>query len=394
MGNKKEFSGELKFINLADVIQILGGNESTGILRLSNPYIPASGLIYFLNGDPVNATSGHQQGVDAIYAMFGWIDGKFDFHNEYVNDKNVINKSRMQILLNAMKMLDDGVIKKIGAKNHDTESTSQNDMPDKKEHIPVIRGPMVDYMHIIDEKRVNAEHNIVTEGDHGNWIWVILEGVMEIARQTPDGSMAIVRLGEGSFIGNFSSLVFSEILRSATVTAVENVHLGLLDTQHLAGEYSSLSLDFRRLLLSQSGRLTKITDRVVEAAKKQLLIYDCIMDKKLFMEKGTSSKDVYSITDGEICVVGQTAKGYIPQMTLKKEDVFGYIPFMNIGHEPCEASIFVSKNMEADRLDIDYLMNEYDGLSGTLKRLIENTSTCISVTTRLVNYYLVKNNAE
>jgi hypothetical protein len=53
MPEKTTLTGNLAFIALADVFQILGGNNSTGVLRIKSQYTPNPGLIYFVNGDPV-----------------------------------------------------------------------------------------------------------------------------------------------------------------------------------------------------------------------------------------------------------------------------------------------------------------------------------------------------
>ena len=48
----KSLTGDLDFIGLAEVIQILGGNGSTGSLRLTTRYQASPGYIYFLDGVP------------------------------------------------------------------------------------------------------------------------------------------------------------------------------------------------------------------------------------------------------------------------------------------------------------------------------------------------------
>jgi len=65
---------------------------------------------------------------------------------------------------------------------------------------------------------VRRGERILKEGGHGKWIWVILEGAVEITRETPDGPLVVARLGEGSFIGTFAALRFKEHARTANVT--------------------------------------------------------------------------------------------------------------------------------------------------------------------------------
>ena len=114
MPEKTTLTGNLAFIALADVFQILGGNNSTGVLRIKSQYAPNPGLIYFVSGDPVNASSGSLHGTDAIYALFGWTEGNFEFDEQAISVGHVVKEGRMEIVLEALRMLDDGVIKKVG----------------------------------------------------------------------------------------------------------------------------------------------------------------------------------------------------------------------------------------------------------------------------------------
>ena len=78
-------SGSLKFLSLGDIIQLLGSNSSTGVLRIKSKYAHEPGLIYVSKGNPVNASAGSIVGLDAVNALFGWIDGDFEFSEESVN---------------------------------------------------------------------------------------------------------------------------------------------------------------------------------------------------------------------------------------------------------------------------------------------------------------------
>ena len=86
-------------------------------------------------------------------------------------------------------MVDDGQIKRVGPNDINRQKAMQND-PDA---VPIVKGPLVDYMYVADEEDFFDGEYIVEEGKHGSWIWVILEGVVEIGagncrRRTPDCS--------------------------------------------------------------------------------------------------------------------------------------------------------------------------------------------------------------
>jgi len=88
-------------------MQLLGSNGSSGILRIHSPHMPEPGIVYFENGNPVNASDGTLAGLDGLYALFGWTEGAYAFSEERVPVEKVINRSRMGIILDSLKMLDD-----------------------------------------------------------------------------------------------------------------------------------------------------------------------------------------------------------------------------------------------------------------------------------------------
>jgi CRP-like cAMP-binding protein len=384
MGDKAALAGSLTFINLADIFQILGGNNSTGILRITSKHSPDSGLIYFLKGDLVNATIGSQSGLDALYALFGWVEGAFEFHEREVKIGRVINNSIMEIVLDAMRMLDDGLIKKVGPPSFDEAAPAEAGRggSGKKR---VIEGQLVDYSYVLNEEDYRDGEKIVSEGGHGKWIWVILKGSVTISRETSNGPMTIAHLGRGCFIGTFTSLTFMEHARSATVTALGDVQLGLLETDLLRGEFSSLSADFKGFLLSLDRRLRKITDRAFELFTNKGKTTGLPKDSKVVIEKGSSKKEAYTIVGGEAYVIGQTGKGSLSLVTLEKDDVFGYMPFIDMGHEPRSASVFASRDLKVNRLDMAGFQKDYDQLSDTFRNMIYATCTSIFSTTKLAS---------
>jgi hypothetical protein len=306
MNGKAVLEGSLGFINLAELFQILGGNNSTGTLRVVSQYAPNPGVIYFVKGNPVNATNGSLRGLEAVYSLFGCTDGKFEFAQENVQVDRTIKNSRMEIVLDALRMLDDGAIKKLGPASLEAMPQGKQGLaPGKKSNLPLIKGSMVDYLYIVQEEEYNDGRVVVKEASHGKWIWVILEGTATVTRETPLGPLTVARLGEGSFIGTFTSLLFQDIARSATVTAEGDARLGLLDTQRLAGEFRTLSNNFRNALVSLDRRLKMVTDRAVEWFQKKppmALPKGC----EVLIPASSSSAAAYAMEDGEAYVIGQS----------------------------------------------------------------------------------------
>lgn len=377
------FAGNLNFLNLGELLQIFGTNGSTGILKIKSKYSEEPGRMYFVKGELVNAEAGSKEGIDAALALFGWTEGEFEFRTQEVKAKNVIRKSRMEITLDALRLLDDGQIEKLGpvtyAKTFD-ESSEEDFI------IPVIRGPLVDYTYVVEEEEYHDGEKIVTEGKFGNWIWVVLEGKVEIVKETKEGLRKIVRLTVGSFVGTLSTTMPGQYnVRTASVIAVGSVQLGLLDSQRLYSEYIKLSPLFKEIILSLGNRMKQITSMIVDVSSKNINVKAFLKNKNILIEQGSSDEGVLTIINGEAAIVRSTDHGYLPLMTLSAGDLLGRIPFVNTGHEPHSAAVFVSRDFDARKIDTEEIQKEYDQLSLTFKNMLENMGTCIAATTMIVS---------
>ena len=386
MKGRAALSGELSFITLPDLFQILGGNSSTGSLYLRSEHAPAAGRIYFVKGNPINAIDGFQKGKEAIYALFGWTEGKFEFFEEEVNVGRAFNGNRMEIVLDALKMIDDGEIKRVGpVPQGEKDKKSEGSASDGNKGLPILKGPFIDYIFVVDEEEYRKGDQIVKEGGHGKWIWVIMEGTVNVTKEISGNPVTIARLGEGSFIGTFTSFLFKENIRSATVTAESDVRLGLLDNERLATEYAGLTHGLKTVLLSLDRRLRLVTDHAVGMSGNGQP-FKVPKDLRPIIKKGCTKERLFLITEGEAMVIKTNSKGSFPILKLGKGDFFGYAPFWEIGHEPRSASVYGSKDLKANKLKLEKLQVEYDDLSGTFKNLIDNVSSYISLSTKMLNH--------
>lgn len=374
-------AGNMDFLSLGDVLQLLGSNSSTGVLRIRSKYAQEPGLIYFINGNPVNASAGPLTGLDAVNALFGWVDGEFEFSEKDIRRKNVIKKSRMQIILDCLSRLDDGEIERLGPVSFPVKKKSSSE---KESTLPVIKGPLIDYSYVVDEEEARAGNKIVAQGKHGGWLWVILEGVAEIIRETPKGPLKILRIGEGAFIGSIASFLLLEgTVRSAAIRAVENVQLGVLDSRRLSIDFLRMSNPFRSLAISLDKRLKQVTDMAVNIHLEKIRIEDYINGKNQLIAQGDSEADLYQITEGDAHIVRHTENGYVPLANLHSGDFFGNVSFLDLGQEPYQASVFASEDLKITKIDPDILQEEHNRLSPTFKNFIEHLATCVSVTTML-----------
>ena len=124
MDNTVSLSGSLDFLNLGELLNLLGTNGSSGVLHVKSNYSSESGLVYLNKGNPINAVNGSLTGLDAVFSLFGWTDGQFEFVQENVSCEKEITKSRMEIILDGLRLLDEGKIKKLGPASSKKKATS------------------------------------------------------------------------------------------------------------------------------------------------------------------------------------------------------------------------------------------------------------------------------
>ena len=381
MNTNSDLSGSLSFLNLGELLNLLGTNGSTGVLRIISSYGSEPGSVYLDKGNPINATNGSLTGLEAVFALFGWTEGQFEFTQGEVSCAKTITKSRMEIILDGLRLLDEGKIKKLGSST--AAKPAQPQSPSVSGKLPLIKGPLVDYSYIVDEEGFYDGDEIVQEGNHGDWIWVILEGTAEIIKEAESGPIQLLRIGDGAFLGSVAALISGGRVRSATVKAVGNVQLGMLDSQLLANELANVSPEFRNLLISIDSRLKQVIEMAVKIKDNHHNLGEMIQGKKQLIKQGQKEDRLFAIRNGEAVIARQTEKGYIPLARLGKGDFFGQIPFLDMGHEPYSAAVFSSQDLKLAAVDSAKLRSEHEGLSSTIKNIIEHLATSVSVSTRV-----------
>ncbi len=84
---------------------------------------------------------------------------------------------------------------------------------------------------------------IFEEGSHGDWIYMIESGAVEISRIVGGEKAVIAILEAGEVFGEIAFL--SSVPRTATARAVGETTVGLIDRTFLDAEYNRLSQHFQ-----------------------------------------------------------------------------------------------------------------------------------------------------
>jgi CRP-like cAMP-binding protein len=378
MSQNVVLSGNLAFLSLAEVLQLLGQNGSNGTLELKTKYAPEPGFVYFSAGNPINAVNSEWVGIDAMFSLFGWTEGEFVFTEETPSVDNIISQSRMEIILDGLRKLDDGEIPLLEPVSFD--KTADSDSKDKPAALPTIKGPLVDYLYVVDEEEFFDEEEIVQEGNHGNWIWVVLEGKVDISKSTPRGPLKLLRISEGAFVGSIASFLSDNSVRHATAVASGNVQLGMLDSQGLSSEFSRMSSDMKTIIKSLDKRLREVTSSAVASYLEKNESDRLLKNQRPVIRPGKNDDRAFLITEGRAMVTRKTEASLVPLIRLGKGDFIGRIPFLEMGLEPNSAMVTGNSNLKVIPIDVAALQSEFDGLTPTFKNIVENLATSIMAT--------------
>jgi CRP/FNR family transcriptional regulator, cyclic AMP receptor protein len=103
---------------------------------------------------------------------------------------------------------------------------------------------------------------IFEEGSHGDWIYAIESGAVELSKAVAAGRAVITVLQSGDIFGEMAFL--ARIPRTATARAVGETTVGIIDRAFLDAEYNKLSQYFQVILRTLSLRLKRATEQLVE----------------------------------------------------------------------------------------------------------------------------------
>ena len=103
---------------------------------------------------------------------------------------------------------------------------------------------------------------IFEEGSHGDWIYVIESGAVELSKSVAGEKAVFAVLQPGDIFGEMAFL--ARIPRTASAMAVGETIVGLIDRAFLDTEYNKLSQHFQAILRTISLRLKGATELLVE----------------------------------------------------------------------------------------------------------------------------------
>lgn len=105
---------------------------------------------------------------------------------------------------------------------------------------------------------------IFQEGTHGDWIYVIEEGSVEISKKVKGRRVVIELLSRGDIFGELAFI--AKMPRTATAKAMGETTVGIIDRDYFDNEFNKLPADFRQIFNTVAIRLKKTTEAILAIA--------------------------------------------------------------------------------------------------------------------------------
>jgi CRP-like cAMP-binding protein len=116
------------------------------------------------------------------------------------------------------------------------------------------------FYNIASEQKFDDGEIIIEEGKSGDWVCVVLEGSVEVSKTVSGGKFVLGKLGRGEIFGELALL--GAVKRTATVRAIGETIIGIVDREFLDKELNKMSSDLRNMVVSTAQRFKKVIDRI------------------------------------------------------------------------------------------------------------------------------------
>ena len=108
---------------------------------------------------------------------------------------------------------------------------------------------------------------IFEEGNHGDWLYIIESGSVELTKKIDGTKIVIDTIGPGDVFGELGFIMKTP--RTADARAVGDVTVGIIDRKFLDEELNKLSSSFKTILKKLALRLKITTQVACEAASQR-----------------------------------------------------------------------------------------------------------------------------
>lgn len=104
---EKNLSGTLEQIDIVSLLQMMEQNKKTGLLTVRSEDDKKEAILYFQDGNVMDAVLGKVGGKEAFYELLRWEQGEFEFEQTEINIKPRLPESTQHLILEGLRVLDE-----------------------------------------------------------------------------------------------------------------------------------------------------------------------------------------------------------------------------------------------------------------------------------------------
>ncbi|XP_052007262.1 cGMP-dependent protein kinase 2 [Xyrauchen texanus] len=261
------------------------------------------------------------------------------------------------------------VRKDSGTKKLINEAIMNNDFLKKLE--PQHTREMVDCMY---EKIYAAEQLVIKEGEPGNYLYVLAEGLLEVIQ---NGKL-LGQMRPGTAFGELAILYNCK--RTATVKAVTQSHIWALDRQ----TFQTIMMRSTRARQEEYFSFLRSVSLLKDLPEEKLSkIVDCLevdyFDKgEYIIREGEEGNTFFIIAKGEVSVT-QTTEGFCEPQEIKTLGVGDYFGEKALISEDVRSANIIAKENDTqclvvDRDNFNQMVGTYEELQAYLREYVEQLS--------------------
>ena len=144
------------------------------------------------------------------------------------------------------------------------------------------------FYNIALEQSFNDGEIIFEEGSSGDWVYVVVSGAVEVSKTIKGTKYVLSILEPGEVFGEIA--LIGAIKRTATIRAIGETTVGIVDRSFLFSEFNKLSSGYRAILVTLTQRFIKVMDRAREIFARR----EARIKKKLSL-KFKNSRPIYIV---------------------------------------------------------------------------------------------------
>ncbi len=112
----------------------------------------------------------------------------------------------------------------------------------------------------VDIQRYSKGDVIISEGIISNNAYIVMAGTVQVTKKIENKTVVVSKLKEGDVFGEMG--LISQSVRSANITAMEDVTIGIIDRENFEKQLDEISPDLRSIVLALVERLRFTTEQL------------------------------------------------------------------------------------------------------------------------------------